>query len=238
MTALIVAAGQGTRLRDKGPCKPLIPILGTPLIERVIASARRAGIKNFTVVSGYRGEELREALDSFSIRESISIEHVINEDWERSNGVSVYKAQGFVSDPFILTMCDHLVDPTILQDLLALPLLPDTVTLGVDTNIENPLNDPDDVTRVKCVDGKIHRIGKILKDYNAIDTGVFLCTSIIFKALETSFSEGDESISGAINVLARWEKAFVYPIENRVWVDIDDPAAFSKTEQLIKTGKL
>ena len=238
MTALIVAAGQGTRLRDKGPCKPLIPILGTPLIERVITSAHRAGIETFTVVSGYRGEELRAALDDFAARDGLDIRDVINEDWERPNGVSVHKAKSLFDEPFILTMCDHLLDPTIVRDLLALPIAPDTVTLGVDTDLTNPLNNPDDVTRVKCENGRIQRIGKILKDYNAIDTGVFLCTPVIFEALETSFSEGDESISGAMNVLARWEKALVYPIEGRVWVDIDDPAAFGKTEQLIEAGKL
>ncbi len=238
MNALIVAAGQGTRLRDKGPSKPLIPILGTPLIERVITSARRGGIEAFTVVSGYRGDELRAALDAFASRESLDIRHVINEDWERANGVSVYKAKGLFDGPFLLTMCDHLVDPAIVRDLLALSIEPNTVTLGVDTNLNNPLNDPEDVTRVKYVDGRIQKIGKVLKDYNAIDTGVFLCTPAMFDALETGFAEGDESISGAMNVLARWEKALVYEIQDRVWVDIDDPAAFSKTEQLIAAGKL
>ena len=130
MNALIVAAGQGTRLRDKGPSKPLIPILGTPLIERVITSARRAGIETFTVVSGYRGETLRAALDEFSARDGVEIRHVINDDWERPNGISVYKAKALFDAPFLLTMCDHLVDPSIICDLLALPIEPDTVTLG------------------------------------------------------------------------------------------------------------
>ena len=238
MTALIVAAGQGTRLRDKGPCKPLIPILGTPLIERVITSARAAGITSFTVVSGYRGEELRAALDTFAAKDGVTIHHVINNDWERPNGVSVHKAKGLFDTPFILTMCDHLLDPSIIRDLLALPIEPDTVTLGVDTKLDNPLNDPNDVTRVKYENGRIQRIGKVLKEYNAIDTGVFLCTPVIFEALETSFAEGDESISGAMNVLARWGKAKVYEIHDQVWVDIDDPVAFSKTEQLIEAGIL
>ena len=94
MNGLIVAAGQGTRLRDKAICKPLIKIVGTPLIERVIASARRAGIETFTVVSGYRGDLLRTALDDFAARDNVAIRHVINDDWERPNGVSVYKAKG------------------------------------------------------------------------------------------------------------------------------------------------
>ena len=39
MKCLIIAAGQGTRLKSKGEIKPLVPLLGVPLIERIIRSA-------------------------------------------------------------------------------------------------------------------------------------------------------------------------------------------------------
>ena len=39
MKCLIIAAGAGSRLGQNGSCKPLTPILGVPLIERVIRSA-------------------------------------------------------------------------------------------------------------------------------------------------------------------------------------------------------
>ena len=39
MKCLIIAAGKGIRLRLKGAGRPLIPISGVPLIERVIRSA-------------------------------------------------------------------------------------------------------------------------------------------------------------------------------------------------------
>ena len=89
MKCLIVAAGQGARLREKGDLKPLIPIKGIPLIERVINRARSAGIDEFFVVSGYRGDELRQELDAFSARENIRITHIVNESWDRANGISV-----------------------------------------------------------------------------------------------------------------------------------------------------
>ena len=238
MNCLIVAAGQGTRLREKGESKPLIRVKGVPLIERVINCARRGGVDNFYVVSGYRGEDLRAELDKFSAREHIPLFHVINEDWEQPNGVSVYKAKPYFNGPFLLTMCDHLVDPSIIHDILSWQYEPDTVTLCVDFNIDNPLNDPEDVTRVKCATGRIENIGKIIRDYNAIDTGVFLCTPVIFDALEESFAAGDQSISGAMNVLARRGKARTFDIQDRLWVDIDDPHAFKRAEHLIDQGRL
>ncbi len=135
-------------------------------------------------------------------------------------------------------MCDHLVDPEIFRSLTAVDVEPDTVTLAVDFNLDSPLNDPEDVTRVKCASGRIEHIGKVIRDFNAFDTGVFLCTPAMFEALEASQAEGDDSISGAINMLARWGKARVFDIGARLWIDVDDPAAFEKAELLLETGRL
>jgi 1L-myo-inositol 1-phosphate cytidylyltransferase len=238
MKCLIVAAGQGTRLREKGELKPLIPIKGVPLIEHVINRARGAGVDEFMVVSGYRGDKLRTELNVFAAREKIRITHIPNPRWDRANGVSVLMAKQYLDEPFLLTMCDHLVDPEIFRGLISAPLVPGTVTLCVDFNIDNPLNDLEDVTRVKCSNGQIEHIGKVIRDFNALDTGVFLCTPIIFDALEESQVHGDDSITGAMNVLARWNKALIFDIQDRLWVDVDDPAAFEKAETLIESGRL
>jgi 1L-myo-inositol 1-phosphate cytidylyltransferase len=71
-----------------------------------------------------------------------------------------------------------------------------------------------------------------------MDTGVFLCTPIIFDALEESQARGDDSISGAMNVLARWNKACAFDIQGRLWVDVDDPVAFRKAEDLLESERL
>jgi 1L-myo-inositol 1-phosphate cytidylyltransferase len=238
LNCLIVAAGAGGRLRERGQSKPLVKVFGVGLLERVIMRARNAGVEHFLVVSGYRGEDLRAALDAFATREGIAIKHVCNDEWQRGNGVSVLKAKPFLSRPFVLTMCDHLVDPAIVRDLMALRIEPDTVTLAVDFNVAGSINDPDDVTRVKCSDGRILNIGKVIRDFNAIDTGVFLCTPVIFAALEASQAAGDDSISGAMNVLARQGKARAFDIQGRVWLDVDDPKSLDKAEALLQSGQL
>ncbi len=209
-----------------------------PLIERVIGRARAGGADEFLVVSGYRSDDVRSALEEFSERESIPITHIFNESWDRANGVSLLKAKPYLDEPFLLTMCDHLVDPEIVRRLISEPVEPGTVTLAVDFNVDNPLNDLEDVTRVKCADGRIEQIGKVIRDFNALDTGIFLCTPIIFEALERSQAEGDDSISGAMNVLARWGQARVFDIQGRLWVDVDDPVAFDKAERLLKSEQL
>ena len=60
----------------------------------------------------------------------------------------------------------------------------------------------------------------------------------MFAALEESQTQGDDSISGAMNVLARRNRALVFDIGDRVWIDVDDPVALGKAEALLASGRL
>ena len=90
---LIIAAGAGSRIAERGSPKPLIPLLGLPLIERVIMTARGAGATDFYVVTGYQGDRVREFLDTLAARRDVTIHHIFNGEWEAGNGLSVLKAK-------------------------------------------------------------------------------------------------------------------------------------------------
>lgn len=57
---LIAAAGLSSRMED---FKPLMELNGFPMIAMTVRSMRNAGIRNITVVTGFRGEEVRKVLD-------------------------------------------------------------------------------------------------------------------------------------------------------------------------------
>lgn len=231
MKCLIIAAGKGSRLRQKGDCKPLIPILGVPLIERVIRSAREAGADDFYVVTGYCGKDLRTFLNRLSDRVGIPITPIVNEQWEKENGLSVLRAREYLREPFLLLMADHLLQPSIARQLMELPVADGEIILGMDRNIRNSLVDMNDVTRVKTEGGKIRNIGKDLVDFNGFDTGTFLSTPALFDALERCAEEsGDTSLSGAMRVLAAEGRANTFTINGEFWIDVDDPAAFRRAE--------
>jgi len=234
MKCLIIAAGKGHRLQSKGDSKPLIPLFNIPLIERVIRCALEAGADDFFVVTGYQGEGVRVFLDRLAERLGIGITPIVNEDWEKENGLSVLKARDFLSEPFLLLMADHLFDPSIVRKLAELPLADGGITLGVDGNRSNPLVDLEDVTRVKTEGGKIRDIGKNLKEYNGFDTGLFVCTPAIFDALERCAEEtGDTSLSGAVRELATHGLANAVDINGQFWIDVDDPEAFRRAENAL-----
>ena len=234
MKCLIIAAGKGSRLWQRGNTKPLVPLLGVPLIGRVIRSATDAGIKDFYVVSGYNGEKVRPFLDGLALRCELTMTHLINADWEQDNGLSVLKAKEHLSEPFLLLMADHLFDPDILRELINRPPSQGEITLAVDGDLANELIDMDDVTRVKHEHGKLIAIGKDLADFNGFDTGLFLCTPALFGALDRSVADqGDTSLSGGVRCLAEEGRVNILDIDGRFWLDVDDPEALAKGERAL-----
>jgi NDP-sugar pyrophosphorylase family protein len=65
LPAVILAAGRGYRLQSEEHImlKPLMPVLGLTMLERSLLTCRQAGIREFTVVVGYRKHELLRQLE-------------------------------------------------------------------------------------------------------------------------------------------------------------------------------
>lgn len=233
MKCLIIAAGIGSRLAARGDSKPLVQLGGIPLIERVILTFMGANVSEFYIVIGYNGDKIRERLTAFAQNHPATIEFIHNDLWKEPNGISVLRGREHLHGPFFLSMSDHLFDAGIVGDLLSEGIDDGEVKLAVDKRIENnPLVDLEDVTKVFEENGQIRDIGKTIPQYNAFDTGIFMCTPALFNALEESIKGGDSSLSGGIRKMAEKKKARVFDIGNRPWIDVDDDAAFNKAEKI------
>ena len=131
-------------------------------------------------------------------------------------------------------MADHLFDPSIARRLMAYPLKEEEIALGVDSDIDNPLVDLSDVTRVKTAGGNIQAIGKGIDAFEAFDTGIFFCGSVLFAALESCVREGgDVSLSRAVQKLADGGQARAVDVAGRFWIDVDDPDSFKRAENAL-----
>jgi len=235
MKALIIAAGRGERFRpytDEWP-KPLIPLLGASLIERVIYTVKEAGIREFVIVTGYMGEKLSGFLGDGS-RYDVKIEYVKNEDWRLGNGVSVYAARRLIDEDFILLMSDHVFHPKVLIDLQKSQLGRDECILCVDVNMRYVF-DIDDATKVHTNGNRILKIGKKLADYNGVDMGVFLCTQSVFDALERSIKSGCYSLTDAVSLLASERRMYarIFDDEEYYWFDVDTPFVWRMAEKIL-----
>jgi CDP-L-myo-inositol myo-inositolphosphotransferase len=234
-TCLIIAAGQGTRLRPRGDVKPLVPLLGVSLIERVIRSAMESGLEEFCVVTGYQGERVAEFLRRLSQRLGVAIDVIHNDEWRQENGLSVARGRAAIHEPFILLMADHLFDPRIIEALRQQSIADADVVLAVDPVVDGPLIDIDDATKVSVEDGYITAIGKNLTAYDAIDTGIFLCTPAVFSAVDHvrgTDRHGQTALSAAIQLLADRHRARALAVRE-FWIDVDDGRAYKRAERAL-----
>jgi len=235
MRALIIAAGRGERFRpftDENP-KPLIPLLGRPLIERVILAVREVGIRDLIIVTGYLGEKLRAFLGDGS-KYGVRIKYVENERWHLGNGVSVYEARRLIDGNFILLMSDHIFNPEILCELQRCKVSEDECILCVDRGMRYVF-DIEDATKVLVDGDRILQIGKEIKEYNGVDMGIFLCSPSIFEVLERNIQKGRYSLTEAIGELAKKGKmkACCFDDEEDYWMDIDTPRMEKIAEKIL-----
>jgi choline kinase len=225
MHCLIIAAGHGSRLRDISPSKPLTPVAGVPLIERVVRAAAAGGATAFTVVTGHEAARVEAFLATLS---GLSIDFVRVADWDLPNGHSVVAGAARIRGDYLLTMADHLFDPAIVRALIAAPAAP--LVLAVDRDLANPRLDMDDATKVETgPGGAILRIGKTLARFDAVDTGLFRATP----ALAEAIGAGGGSLSEGVQRLAEQGKAQVLDVTGHAWLDVDDPAALAKAEAML-----
>lgn len=238
MKCVIIAAGQGSRLRPIARSKPLAPIQGAPLIERVIEAAHEGGATEFVVVTGYEAGPLEAFLAELSRRRGWPVACAFNPDWAGGNGLSAAagaRAAGVeaTGERFLLMMADHLFDPGIVRGLTAAAPADAALTLAVDMRLDNPLVDLDDVTRVALgPGGRIVRIGKHLEPYDAFDTGVFLAAPALVGAIEADAAGGGAaSLSAGVQRLADRGLAATWDIGARFWLDVDDAVAFERAER-------
>lgn len=239
MKALIIAAGNGTRMQPvtQGRHKSLMPLLGLKIIERVILGAKEAGIFEFVMVTGYKGKILQKFIGDGS-RYGVSISFVQNDDWEKANGISALIAREHFSENFALLMSDHVFNPKTLVKIQRLKLQKDECALAIDKKLDDVL-DVEDTTKVLSKGGRAIAINKHLDKYNAYDTGMFVCSPYIFEVLKRTTSKGKNSLSDGMRMLVAENKLRTLDNKGRFWADCDtwEDIKFAKGKLLKSLAK-
>ncbi|TRW17459.1 phosphocholine cytidylyltransferase family protein [Glacieibacterium frigidum] len=224
MQAVILAAGQGTRLRDASPVKPLTPVAGRPLILNTLDRLRAGGATSAVIVLGYAGEQVRAVLEA---ADTLPLTLVDNPGWAAPNGVSLAAAAPHLEARALLCMADHLVAPALYAAMIAHDLGDDALALGIDRRLGHPWVDEDDVTRVATRAARIVGIGKQIPVYDAYDCGVFVITPVLTDTLAGLDNPG---LSDGVRALAARDRAATVDISQHDWLDIDDPRALALAE--------
>ena len=118
--AVILAAGQGTRLRgvvSSGP-KGFLQLGDRPIVQESIERLLVAGVGPIVIVTGYSSADYDELASQYAGK----VETVHNEKFAESGSMySLYCARKLVSGPFLLLESDLIYEPRALQVLLDHP---------------------------------------------------------------------------------------------------------------------
>jgi 1L-myo-inositol 1-phosphate cytidylyltransferase len=231
--ALVLAAGNGDRFQNHSrQSKLLQPVLGQPLIIRTLESARAAGVATAEVVLGYQADRLQPVIEAHTPA-GLRVRFSYNPDWHLENGVSVLAARRALENRrFALLMGDHLFEPDVLARLLRAEAGPGESLLAIDSR-PAPKALADEATKVRMSGSRIVAIGKELTEYDALDTGMFVCSPTVFEAIDASRIAGDTTLSGGIRELARRGLMRGVDIGDASWYDIDTMADLEHAESLL-----
>jgi glucose-1-phosphate thymidylyltransferase len=122
-TAVVLAAGKGTRMNHPLLPKPLVPVGGRPMLDRALRGLAASGFTRVVLVVGHRREMLRDRYgDRFTddAGRSLAVDHVVQETLDGTAAAVTCTApllDGVTS--FLLTWCDILVEPRWYDELAA-----------------------------------------------------------------------------------------------------------------------
>lgn len=118
MKAVILAAGEGTRLEPLTNLrpKPMIPVANRPLLEHVVEALASAGIREMIFVVGYHRERIQNHFGDGAEWE-VDIEYA-GQVKQLGTGDAVLQAEPYVDDDFVVLNGDRVIEPRLVESVV------------------------------------------------------------------------------------------------------------------------
>ncbi len=217
-TAVILAAGFGTRFGFLYPPKPLL-LVNDPLISYPLRSLAVLGInKVFVTTNPWSYKLIKNYLDTLEYLDT-DVE-VLWSFWEE-NGASLIlglKRAFTLDDKVILTMSDHIFEPIL--PLKAFEAL-NRCEASIAADKRPKWVDIAESTKIKAENSLARFFGKSLSKYDFIDTGVFGFRSEILKFIVDAYKLGAKKVSDILNHIADKVKICIVDVSSSDWIDVD-----------------
>jgi bifunctional UDP-N-acetylglucosamine pyrophosphorylase/glucosamine-1-phosphate N-acetyltransferase len=212
MQAIILAAGEGSRMRPLTSKRPkvMLPVCGKPILEQIVLRAKQAG------VVGYGADAVKLHFgdgSNFGVRIDYTVQNR-----QLGTGHALLAAEAKAEDRFIVLNGDVLPDAESLKSMtsikgnaVAAKRVPDPSRYGV----------------FLCDDGHMKSVVEKSKTppSDLANAGIYLFDRAIFDALEnTGMSErGEYELTDGLNALASKEKTKIKIIELKDWIEVGRP---------------
>jgi len=216
MKAVILAAGEGLRCRPLTltRSKVMLPVANKPLLEHIINAVAENGIREITLVVGYKRERIMDHFgDGLEFR--VNIDYVF-QDAQLGTAHAVKQAKDHVEGDFLVLNGDNLVEADTIGDLLR----------GKRGSVTLLAVEREQTMGYGVVISENDRVMKIVEKpkemvSHLVNAGVYIFSQEIFDEIdETPLSEtGEYAITDTIQSMIQKGK-IVSMVESRsMWMD-------------------
>ncbi|HIE32221.1 MAG TPA: glucose-1-phosphate thymidylyltransferase [Methanosarcinales archaeon] len=231
MKAVILAAGEGTRMRPLTATRPkaMLPVANRPILEHIIKSARDGGVNDFICVVGYRNGVVRDYFGDGG-HLGIHIDYV-EQKQQLGTAHAIGTVQDLVDDRFIVMNGDALVRSSDIRSLMKR-----------DGEVLMALKMMKDPGKYGVVKTSGERIAEIIEKpmratSNLVNAGIYLFSDLIFEGIKaTERSErGEYEITDSIMRLAS-DNVDVGYLMLDTWIDIGMPWNLLDANEFLLSG--
>jgi len=235
MKALVLAAGEGTRMRPltASTPKPLLLTAGKPFLEHTFGALRGAGVDEAFVLAGWMEDRLRERFRDGSAL-GIKITYLEQKE-RRGTAHAIGMAANEMTDDFICVNGDIVVKAETVQGLLRFQEKHPRNIITV-VEVPNPREfgvitvGKDDL--VTAIDEKPERPAG-----NLANAGLYLFSPEIFSAIARTPASprGEFEITDTLRLLLPESKVSAF-VSKAPWVDVGRPWDLLRANELLLKG--
>jgi mannose-1-phosphate guanylyltransferase/phosphomannomutase len=236
MKAVIMAGGEGTRLRPQTSNlpKPMLPLVGRPMMEHILSLLQRHGITDIVVTVAFLPNAIRSYFGDGS---ELGVRMVYaTEETPLGTAGSVRNAREQLTERFLVISGDVLTDID-LTSVIAFHEKNEALATIALCAVENPLEFGIVITRE---DGSVERFlekpgwGQVFSD--TINTGIYVLEPEIFELIPEGRSV---DFSGEVfpAALEAGRPLFGF-VADAYWEDVGTTAAYLKAHEDILDGKV
>ena len=229
MKAIILAAGQGTRLRlahgDRPKCLVRFDYTGWTILDQQIDGLFSAGVRDIGIVVGYERDQIIQHVTRNYRRSLHRFRFIENPDFAETNNIySLWMARNWLKgSSFVVLNADVVFDGSILPSAMSSRA---PITMIVDPVWR------DETMKVIIAGDRIIRMNKQIprEDFSATYIGITVVDASahgrLFSRIDDLISSGDDRVffNAAVQQLADEGLHVGYTeTEGLPWAEIDDP---------------
>lgn len=222
--AVILAAGEGQRLRPFTALKPkvLIPIANKPILQYVVEALASNGVRNILMVVGYRKEQVQDFFGSGKDF-GVAIDYVVQSQ-QLGTGHALKQAQGRMEDSFLVASGDNIIDAAAIAGFLGAK--PNALLIKEQRDVSKY-----GVVMVK--DGVVEDLVEKPRDPTTrfVNTGVYLFTREIFE-----FVKEEIDLTSALRKIIQQGHKINAHETDATWLDVVYPWDILKLNDTVLKG--